>query len=86
MSEENKALARKVLEEVMNKRNVSAIPQLVAANFVGYHGAQKIEGHEGMNQLANMFLTAFPDAKMTVVDQLAVGDKVVTRWKATLWE
>ena len=83
MSEENKALARKFMEEVMNKRNVSAIPQLVAANFVGYQGAQTIEGQEGLKQMANMYLTAFPDVKITVLDQLAVGDKVVTRWKAT---
>ncbi len=83
MSEQNKAVARKVFEEVMNKKNMAVIPQIVAPNFVGYQGAQKVEGQEGVKQLANMYLTAFPDAKMTVVEQLAVGDKVVTRWKAT---
>jgi predicted ester cyclase len=30
-----------------------------------------------------MFLSAFPDTKMTIEDQLAEGDKVTTRWTAT---
>lgn len=29
-----------------------------------------------------MFMSAFPDTKMTVEQQIAEGDKVVTRWKA----
>lgn len=37
-------------------------------------------GPEGLKQVASGYFTAFPDLRITVEDQIAEGDKVVTRW------
>ncbi len=39
-------------------------------------------GPEGVKAQAAMYKAAFPDVSMTVEDQVAEGDKVVTRWTA----
>jgi steroid delta-isomerase-like uncharacterized protein len=43
----------------------------------------KVTGLEGGKQLVQIYRTAFPDLRITVNDQVAEGDKVVTRWTAT---
>jgi steroid delta-isomerase-like uncharacterized protein len=58
----------------------------VASNAT-YHDANvpggKFTGPEGVKQFVQIYRTAFPDLKITIEDQVAEGDKVVTRWSAT---
>jgi predicted ester cyclase len=37
-------------------------------------------GPEGDKHAVNLYHSAFPDVQITVEDQIAEGDKVVTRW------
>ena len=84
MSEENKALARRFYEEVWNGQNLDAIDELVAADVVIHSAPPGLpEGAAGVKALIGMYLSAFPDMKMTVEDIIATGDRVVTRWAAT---
>ena len=46
-------------------------------------GIPDINGPEGYKQFVTMFLTAFPDHKFTIEDQIAEGDKEVIRWTST---
>ncbi len=41
-----------------------------------------VHGPEGIKLYVNAYRTAFPDIRVTVEDQLAEGEKVVTRWIA----
>jgi predicted ester cyclase len=41
-----------------------------------------IRGREALKQLVKMYYTAFPDLRFTVEDQVAEGDKVVTRYSS----
>src|SRR5215207_2179696 len=85
MSEENKALARRFMEEVWNKGNVDFIDEVVASNYVVHDPATPegmSEGVEGAKQFFEMYHNAFPDTQMTVDDLITEGDKVVTRWTA----
>jgi predicted ester cyclase len=41
---------------------------------------EDIRGVEGRREFYGMYQSAFPDAEITIEDQLAEGDKVVTRW------
>ena len=83
MSEENKAIARRLIDELANKGNMAVIPELAAADFVSHQiGGEDVRGHEGLRQLMTMYRTAFPDLHMTVEDQIAEEDRVVTRWTA----
>lgn len=79
-TEENKAMIRRVWEEVLNKGDLAAADELMAPNYV-YHGSggQEFKGPEGFKQLVTMFRTAFPDFRITVEDMVAEVDKVAHR-------
>lgn len=81
MSEENKALVRREIEEVFNRGNLDAAEELYAPDYVGHDPTEPedIRGLEGARQYAAVFRSAFPDLQATVEDQVAEGDRVATR-------
>ena len=85
MSEENKALARRYMDEVFNKGNMGFIDGALASNYVVHDPNSPEEtssGPEGAKRFVEMYRNAFPDLKLTVEDLIAEGDMVVTRWTA----
>ena len=83
MSEENKALARRVSEEIYDSRgNLDVVDEIYAPNAVAHdpNSPEEIRGFGPIKQLASMFRSAFPDMQVIVEDQIAEGDKVVTRY------
>lgn len=82
MSDFNKAILRRILEEGFNKHNNTVIAELYP-NCV-YHAAATgdLKGDAHKQFVASIF-TAFPDGYWTVLDQMAEGDKVMTRWACT---
>jgi steroid delta-isomerase-like uncharacterized protein len=86
MSEENKAIARRVLGEVFSGQgDLEVADELFAPDFVGHDPAspEDIRGPEGVKEFAGMYRNAFPDVQMSVEDQVAEGNMVVTRWIAS---
>ena len=87
MSEENKALFRRMFEEVINQGNISLIDELVAPDFVEHEELPPgiPPGREAVKQMFTMFRGAFPDLNATIDDVIAEGDKVVARstWSGT---
>jgi predicted ester cyclase len=80
MSEANKALIRRLVEEVQNQHNVAALDEFLAPSFVNYDPLPGFPGTlEGAKQLHRMLFAALPDLQMTIHDQAAEGDKVWTR-------
>jgi len=76
-AEENKAVIRRIYEEVFNKGDLSVVPELIAPDYVvRAPGGQEYKGPEGFKQFITMTRTAFPDLHMTVEDIVAEGDKV----------
>ncbi len=83
MSEENKALYRRLVEEGWNKHNLALLDELYA-DCVYYNPATgEIKG-EALKQFLASMLAAFPDIRFTIEDLVAEGDKVVTRWSCTV--
>ncbi len=80
MSEENKDLARRSWEMLVNEHNPDAIDELYTPDLVWHVPGQDIRGLEEAKQFSAMYTTAFPDLNATVEDVIAEGDKVVTRW------
>ena len=80
MSEANKALVRRWLAE-MDKRNLHIVDELVAVDYIDHNPPipDLAPGREGVKQANALLLIAFPDATHTIEDQIAEGDKVVTR-------
>lgn len=77
MSEENKALARRSWEA---PHNLDIIDEVYAPDLVWHDPDQEIRGTEEAKQFIAMYKSAFPDLSVTVEDEIAEGDKVVTRW------
>jgi steroid delta-isomerase-like uncharacterized protein len=88
-TQDNKALVRRWVEEVLNTRDVSdqsPAYQLVAADFVGHFpGQPPIEGLEAFRQFGSLYFSAFPDLQITPEELIAEGDKVTIRygWRGT---
>ena len=82
MSEQNKALNRRIFEAI-DSQNLDALDKLIAADTVDHVLPPELPpGLDGQKAFIGMFISAFPDIKMTVEDEIAEGDKVVTRWTA----
>jgi len=71
-SEANKALARRIVEEMWNTQNLKVVDEVYSPEFGG--------GHEATKQFVTAHLTAFPDLHITVQDQIAENDLVATRY------
>ena len=83
-TEANKAIQRRMIEEIWNQKKLDVIDELCASDFVFHDPAESgISGPEGFRQFVSMYQTAFPDLQFTIEDQIASGDKVALRWTAT---
>ena len=83
MSEENKALARRSWEVVTEgslDTLEDALAEVYTEDFVMHEPAEDIVGIEGLTQFVSMIRSAIPDLRITIEDDMAEGDKVVTRW------
>jgi steroid delta-isomerase-like uncharacterized protein len=81
-TEENKALVRRFYAELDNL-NPAVIDELVAEDFVN-HSPPPFpvpEGREGLKQAYELFEQATPGSH-EILEQVAEGDKVVTRLRA----
>jgi steroid delta-isomerase-like uncharacterized protein len=81
-AEENKAIARREMEELFNHTgNLDVADDIYAPDFVSHEPTSgDTRGVEGTKQFA-AYRQAFPDLECTIEDQVAEGDKVVTRWR-----
>jgi predicted ester cyclase len=85
VSEENKALVRRLIKEV-EKGNLNVIDEVLAPDFVDHDLLPDQEpDREGYKRGLSKDLAAFSDFDITIEDQIVEGDKVVTRftWRGT---
>jgi len=78
--EKNKATVRRFIEE-LNKRNLAALDELIAADY--FDPSLQVRSLEAYKQLLTMFLKGFPDWHETIEDIIAEGDKVWVLEKVT---
>ncbi|HEY7346863.1 MAG TPA: ester cyclase [Ktedonobacterales bacterium] len=78
-TEVNKAIVRRLFEEVFNKGNLTVADELVAQDGINYEAPPGItpDGPDGLKQAVQMLTLAFPDLHMTIEEMIAEGDKVV---------
>lgn len=82
MSAENKALIRRLYEEVWNKHKLELVTEIIspshalqAANVSG-----SAVGPEAYKRQVTLFLAGYPDLRFTIEDTVAENDKVVACW------
>src|SRR5437660_643887 len=77
---DNKALVRRIFDEVINQRQVAVADTIFAAALVDHTLPPGVPpGREGLKLNFGLFLEAFPDLQFTVEEMIAEGDLVVTR-------
>jgi steroid delta-isomerase-like uncharacterized protein len=84
-SEENKALVRRQFEAIWNDGNLAVIHELYAPSYTNHDPANPAQapGPAGFTQRVGLYRTALPDLHLTIEDQVAEADNVVTRWTAS---
>ena len=77
-TEQNKAVVRRFIEEVLNKQNAALVDELFAPDYVNH---MMPGGREGFKQFFPMLRSAYPDLKMELnIERLmAEGDYVMLR-------
>ncbi len=71
---------QRFVEEVINKKNLNAVNELVAEDFVEHIPFPgQGPGREGLKQALSIFWSAFPDLRWMLDEQIAEGEKVVSR-------
>ncbi len=79
MSEHNKRLVRRALEEIYAKGNFELANELVHPDFVDHEPAhpEQPTGPESVKQTARRLQSAFGGLRFEVADEIAEGEKVV---------
>ena len=90
MAERNAELSRRIFEDVWNRKNLSAVDDLMSADYVHHDPSSPVvpSGVDGYKQFVNSYMTAFPDAHFTIDDAFTDGQNTdvhneVTRWTVT---
>jgi predicted ester cyclase len=85
VSELNKLKVRLFVDAVWNEGQLELIEDLVAADYIGripcLDGA--VLGPAGLRMFVASRRRADPDLHVKIEDEIAEGDQVVTRWRAT---
>ena len=82
MSEENKTIARRWMEELWSQGNSDVAGEIIAANYAVHDPGTpgRVGGVEGEKHTVTMYRTVFPDLRFTMEDVVGEGDRVVVRW------
>jgi steroid delta-isomerase-like uncharacterized protein len=84
MANQNVVLARRWFEEVWNQRRIETIDELLTDESVAHSESGEIRGGRAFrDRTHSVFLSAFPDMRMTVEAMVAEGDQVAVRWAFT---
>jgi steroid delta-isomerase-like uncharacterized protein len=80
-TEENKAIIRRMTEEVYNQGTVERADYFFADSYVHHDLASPhVRDRDGLKAALRAFLTGCPDLHITIDQLLAEGDMVTKRW------
>jgi predicted ester cyclase len=86
MTEENKALVRRAVMEAHSDGNWDVVDEVYASDYVLHTPTpapiEEVRGSEAIKRFIETQRAAFPGLEFTIEDQIAEGDKVVTRYGA----
>jgi predicted ester cyclase len=79
-AEENKTIARRIPLEAINNKNLALLDEVVDPAGIDHAAPPGMpETFEATKQFLGMLITAFPDLRYTIDQEVAEGDKVVQR-------
>jgi len=84
---DNRELMHKWFDEVWNKKNASAIREMLSEDSIHHGlsgpGGPPVRGFEDFEKFHSDFLNAFPDLRVELQDVVADGEKVAARYTVT---
>ena len=84
LSDENKAIARRLIDEVWNTHSLDRFDDLYDPNYVSHALPPGFSpDREGMKQYHSQYFQAFPDMDITVDGMIAEGDWVAVYYTGT---
>jgi len=75
--EANKAVVRRLVEEVFNQGRLDAVHELFGPGHIHHVGARQFRGPDGARAVFAGIQAQFPEYQMTIDDLVAEGDRVV---------
>lgn len=69
--------------DVYHSHDLERLQTVLASSYVGQVNGREIVGVEAAQAFIQLFLSAFPDVRYSLLDELSVGQKEVIRWSAT---
>jgi hypothetical protein len=81
---DERVLARHALERVCSNADPSAAAGIYSRDFLDHVNARDYTGHDGIRESLSLYQLVFRDGdlRIRVEDQVAEGDRVVSRWTA----
>ena len=80
-AEQNKITVHRLVYELFNRTDVQVVDELFAPGYVDHDPILgQWSGTQGLKQLCHSLRVAFPDGHLSINDQCAEDDKVITRW------
>ena len=79
----NRDVARMALEQVCSRGDMALAPQCYAVDFADHVGGLEYYGLEGVRRSTALYRALFDDLAFAVVDQVAEGDRIASRWVLT---
>jgi steroid delta-isomerase-like uncharacterized protein len=84
MSATNRAVIQRFIEEILNQKKLDVADEIVAENFVELDPFPgQGPGRQGLKDVLSVFIAGFPDMHWVIEEQIAEGDKVMTRFTWT---
>ena len=76
--EENKAVVRRIVEDLFNTGDTCIADEVFAANYVDHTASDPgVPGVENVKRFIEEWRSAFPDTRSVVDDLVAEGDRVM---------
>jgi steroid delta-isomerase-like uncharacterized protein len=85
MSEANKTIARRVIEEIYGQGRLDTADELIADDAISHDAAlpEPLRGIQGIRDAAAGYRAGFPDLHLRIEEQCSEGELVCSRWTAT---
>jgi predicted ester cyclase len=72
--------ARRALEQVCSRKEFGLAPECYAEDFADHVNGHEFHGLEGVRRSTELYQSLFDQLTIEVVDQVAEGDRVASRW------
>lgn len=79
----NEEITRRLVEDVLNGADLSAIDEIIHPDYVYRGPGEELRGRAGFRALVDGYRTAFPDMRIAIDELLAVDDGTVLLFTLT---